>query len=92
MPAPFTISNFPARLLLCSRMALTKGSLLINDNCRHGAQNVGDTASNATLENEFGTSNEDECVTKILEGGTIQSSEVSRFPQLQDVAQQDILG
>ena len=43
---------------------------------RHGAQNVGDGASKATLENEFGTSNEDECMTKILENGTIQSTEV----------------
>ena len=43
---------------------------------RHGAQNVGDGASKATLDNEFGTSNEDECMTKILEKGTIQSVEV----------------
>ena len=36
-----------------------------------------DTASKSTLENEFGTSNEDECMIKILEGGSIQASEVS---------------
>ena len=35
-----------------------------------------DTASKATLENEFGTSNEDECITKILEKGTLQETEV----------------
>ena len=49
-------------------------SLLGDD--RHGAQNVGDGASKATLENEFGTSNEDECMTQILEKGTIQVTEV----------------
>lgn len=36
-----------------------------------------DTASKATLENEFGTHNEDECMIKILEGGTLQETEVS---------------
>jgi len=29
------------------------------------------------LENEFGTHNEDECMTKILESGDIQETEVS---------------
>jgi ribosome maturation protein Sdo1 len=29
-----------------------------------------------TLENEFGTSNEDEVIIKILEGGEVQVSEV----------------
>ena len=43
---------------------------------RHGAQSVGDTASKATLENEFGTANEDECIIKILENGNMQESEV----------------
>lgn len=43
---------------------------------RHGAQNAYDGASKATLENEFGTSNEDECMVKILEGGTLQATEV----------------
>ena len=43
---------------------------------RHGAQGVLDTASKATLENEFGTSNEDECMIKILEGGMVQETEV----------------
>ena len=37
---------------------------------------MGDTASKLTLENEFGTSNDDECITKILESGTVQSTEV----------------
>ena len=44
---------------------------------RHGAQNAYDAASKATLENEFGTSNEDECMTKILETGDLQHTEVS---------------
>ena len=46
---------------------------------RHGAQNAYDAASKATLENEFGTSNEDECMTKILETGDLQHTEVSRM-------------
>ena len=44
--------------------------------CRHGAQGVMDQASKATLENEFGTTNDDECMIKILEGGNIQETEV----------------
>lgn len=44
---------------------------------RHGAQNAHDSASQATLENEFGTHNEDECLAKILEHGTLQETEVS---------------
>ena len=35
-----------------------------------------DTASKATLENEFGTSNEDEVMVQILEKGTLQETEV----------------
>ncbi|KAJ5593892.1 uncharacterized protein N7459_000100 [Penicillium hispanicum] len=40
----------------------------------HGAQGILDTASKAALENEFGTSNEDDCMTKILEGGEYQTN------------------
>ena len=47
--------------------------------CRHGAQNAYDGASKSTLENEFGTSNEDECMMKILEKGDLQETEVSLF-------------
>ena len=35
-----------------------------------------DGASKATLENEFGTSNEDECIIKILENGEVQQTQV----------------
>ncbi|KAI4173751.1 MAG: hypothetical protein Q9188_001767 [Gyalolechia gomerana] len=42
---------------------------------KHGAQNAYDAASKQTLENEFGTQNEDECMIKILEGGTLQETE-----------------
>ena len=45
---------------------------------RHGAQNAYDSPSKATLENEFGTHNEDECLIKILENGTLQETEVGR--------------
>ena len=43
---------------------------------RHGAQNAYDEASKQTLDNEFGSHNEDECMIKILEGGTLQETEV----------------
>merc|ERR1712093_155819 len=45
---------------------------------KHGAQGQMDTASKASLENEFGTKNEDEVIIKILEQGqpqSVQSSE-----------------
>jgi ribosome maturation protein Sdo1 len=35
-----------------------------------------DEASKSTLHNEFGTSNEDECLIKILEKGDLQGSDV----------------
>lgn len=47
---------------------------------KHGAQGELDTASKATLENEFGTSNEDEVVKKILQEGQLQTSSVSYYP------------
>lgn len=50
---------------------------LLTKRGRHGAQGVLDSASKATLENEFGTHNEDECMTKILEMGLIREMEVS---------------
>ncbi|KAJ5971659.1 uncharacterized protein N7479_001577 [Penicillium vulpinum] len=40
----------------------------------HGAQGVLDTASQSSLQNEFGTTNEDDCMVKILEGGEYQAS------------------
>ena len=43
---------------------------------RHGAQNAYDGASKQALENEFGTANEDDCMIKILERGTLQETEV----------------
>ncbi|KAJ5464081.1 hypothetical protein N7475_007216 [Penicillium sp. IBT 31633x] len=39
-----------------------------------GAQGILNEASKAMLENEFGSSNEDHCMTKILENGNYQSS------------------
>jgi hypothetical protein len=35
-----------------------------------------DSASKATLENEFGTTNDEEAIKQILEKGTLQESEV----------------
>src|SRR6266511_807761 len=43
---------------------------------RHGAQGVLDSASKATMENEFGTNKDDEVIIKILEKGSVQESEV----------------
>ncbi|EXJ91085.1 hypothetical protein A1O1_04192 [Capronia coronata CBS 617.96] len=40
---------------------------------KHGAQGQLDRASKASLENEFGTSNEDEVIKKILDEGQPQS-------------------
>ncbi|KAL4875048.1 ribosome maturation protein [Aspergillus karnatakaensis] len=39
---------------------------------KHGSQGVLDGASKASLENEFGTSREEDCVEKILRGGELQ--------------------
>lgn len=44
---------------------------------KHGAQGELDTASKSSLENEFGTANEDDIVKKILEEGQLQTSSVS---------------
>jgi len=49
---------------------------------RHGAQGELDGASKSTLENEFGTSKEDDVIVQILEKGTAQESQV-RLPILQ---------
>lgn len=46
---------------------------------RHGAQGSLDTASKATLENEFGTSIVEDVIKKIIEKGSMQESEVSRM-------------
>ena len=48
----------------------------LSNHNRHGAQNAYDAPSKSTLENEFGTKNEDECMIKILEQGTLQETEV----------------
>lgn len=49
---------------------------------RHGAQGVLDSASKNALENEFGTSNDDDCMVKILEGGEYQTSMVRSYSLL----------
>lgn len=46
---------------------------------RHSVTGILDTASKASLENEFGTSNEDEVIAKILEDGEIQETEVRLY-------------
>jgi len=44
---------------------------------KHGAQGELNRASNALLENEFGTKNEDDVVKAILEKGDVQESKGS---------------
>lgn len=44
---------------------------------RQGAQGAHDSASKGQLENEFGTSKDDEVIIAILEKGTAQESTVS---------------
>ncbi|KAI1764754.1 shwachman-Bodian-diamond syndrome protein [Hypoxylon sp. FL1150] len=47
---------------------------------KQGAQGQMDGASKSTLENEFGVSDEEEVIKKILESGSVQESE---FPERQ---------
>ncbi|KAF2115105.1 putative RNA binding protein [Lophiotrema nucula] len=42
---------------------------------KHGAQGILDTASNGSLESEFGTHKEDDVVKAILEKGELQETE-----------------
>ena len=42
----------------------------------HGTQGIMNTASKSTLENEFGTSNEDEVIKQILQKGDVQTTQV----------------
>ncbi|KAK4105861.1 DUF1960-domain-containing protein [Parathielavia hyrcaniae] len=44
---------------------------------KHGAQGLLEGASNSTLENQFGTSQEDEVVRMILEKGDVQEFEMA---------------
>ncbi|KAH9909408.1 shwachman-Bodian-diamond syndrome protein [Xylariomycetidae sp. FL2044] len=47
---------------------------------KQGAQGIADAPNNSTLDNEFGTHNEDDVVQKILADGSLQESE---FPEHQ---------
>lgn len=53
------------------------GRIRANAAYSHGAQGILDGASKGALENEFGTSNDDECMVKILEMGEYQATTVS---------------
>lgn len=55
---------------------MPKYSMLTQMCDRHGPQGLLDGASNAMLENEFGTSKDDEAVLQILEKGSMQEFEV----------------
>ena len=54
-------------------------SLVNNISARHGAQGTLDRASNALLENEFGTKDHAEVLAKILEQGDVKETRVSFF-------------
>lgn len=56
---------------------LTNASFSANS---QGAQGAYDSAPKSQLENEFGTSNEDEVIKAILEKGSVQESSVSHPP------------
>lgn len=58
---------------------------------RQGAQGILDGASQAHLENEFGTKNEDEVFKKILIGGSPQTSTVSYPLQLSRIQWDSVL-
>ncbi|KAA8645041.1 SBDS family protein [Aspergillus tanneri] len=49
---------------------------------QHGSQGIHDEASSATLEHEFGTSNDQEAILNILEQGEIQESFVRNILSL----------
>lgn len=49
---------------------------------RQGAQGAYDSAPKGQLENEFGTSNEDDVIKAILEKGSVQESTVSHHRHL----------
>ena len=51
--------------------------LLTNVPSRQGAQGSLDTASHATLDNEFGTHVDEEVIKQIIEKGTLQEADVS---------------
>jgi hypothetical protein len=53
-----------------------KNAELMYGNGRHGAQGQYDSASQGTLENEFDTKNEEDCIKIILEKGNLQDTEV----------------
>jgi hypothetical protein len=55
---------------------LIRIQMLMYGNGRHGAQGQMDSASKGTLENEFGTKSEEECIKAILEKGNLQDTEV----------------
>lgn len=55
-------------------------------NNSHGTQGILNTASKGTLENEFGTSNEDEVIKQILQKGDVQTTQVRHDITLSDRA------
>ena len=53
--------------------------------CRQGATGIHDGASQAMLQSEFGTTDEDKCISLILERGEIQEKEVRSYAAVYDV-------
>ncbi len=72
LPAGFTLHHS----LICHEGKCKRALLTIHPRNRHTTQGVLDAPSNSELENEFGTTNDDEIITKILEKGESQASEV----------------
>jgi len=61
-------------------LAQVVSSFKVFVNQKHGAQGILDGASNATLENEFGTHVDEEVIKQIIEKGTFQEG---TFPEHQ---------
>jgi hypothetical protein len=59
-----------------------KSQLLIKfcNRSRHGAGGIHNEASRATIENEFGTSDDNEAILRILDQGEIQENIVRIIP------------
>jgi hypothetical protein len=55
-------------------------NMLTCETSRQGTQGIMDTASKGTLEDEFGTSREEDVVQQILEKGSIIETEVRLDP------------
>ncbi|KAJ4322429.1 hypothetical protein N0V94_002416 [Neodidymelliopsis sp. IMI 364377] len=69
------VKNWKADSSIPLAQVVSGFKVFVTDN--HGTQGILNTASKGTLENEFGTSNEDEILKQILQKGDIQTTQNS---------------